>query len=265
MKKVLVIEDQPSTRTFLLRGLKAQGFHTISAENGRIGLQQAREQLPDLIVCDIIMPELDGYSVLTTLRQDATTAMIPFIFVTAKEDRTEYRKGMELGADDYLTKPCTLQELQRAVAAQLAKQLFLRQCYAAQQEAVPEAPSVAPSTLTQATVSQWIFPSDPQLSKVFHFIEANYYKSITIGDVAQAVGYSPAYLTNLMRRQTGRTVQGWIIERRMAEARCLLLQTDLVMAQIAERVGYQHTVHFFRQFRQVHGTPPQAWRSAHRS
>lgn len=266
VKKVLVIEDQASTRTFLLRGLKAQGFHTISAENGRIGLQQAREQLPDLIVCDIIMPELNGYKVLKALRQNPTTAIIPFIFVTAKEDRAEYRKGMELGADDYLTKPCTLEELQRAVATQLEKQILLRQCYAVQQEPDP-ALSIdeITETATQEATPQSIFPSDAQLSKVFHFIEANYHQSITIGDVAQAVGYSPAYLTNLMRRQTGRTVQGWIIERRMAEARSLLLQTDLVMAQIAERVGYQHTVHFFRQFRQLHGTPPQAWRSARRS
>ncbi len=263
VKKILVIEDQAPTRTFFLKGLKAKGFYPISAENGRIGIQQARKQLPDLIVCDIMMPELNGYGVLTMLRQDPTTAIIPFIFVTAKEDRTEYRKGMELGADDYLTKPCTLEELFRAIAAQLEKQTVLQQWYAAQQEPVPEPPSA--DTATFADVPEFILPSDPPLSEVFRFIEANYHRPIALGDVAQAVGYSPAYLTNLTRRQTGQTVQRWIIERRMAAARSLLLETDQVVEQIATQLGYQHSVHFFRQFRQFHGTTPQAWRSANRS
>lgn len=263
VKKILVIEDQAPTRTFLLRGLAARGFETLSAENGRIGIQQAREELPDLIICDIIMPELDGYSVLMALRQDPATAIIPFIFVTAKEDRTEFRKGMELGADDYLTKPCTLEELQRAVITQLEKQTLLKQWWAARQESAPELPSA--STATKEAAPESIFPSEPQLSQVFHFIEANYHRPITLGDVAEAVGYSPAYLTNLMRRQTGQPVQRWIIKRRMEAARCLLLETDQAVAEIAAQVGYNNTVHFFRQFRQLHGTTPQAWRSTRRA
>jgi YesN/AraC family two-component response regulator len=262
VKKILVIEDEVLTRNLFLNGLKAKGFYTISAENGRVGVQQAREQLPDVIVCGIMIPELNGYRVLTALRQDPATAIIPVIFVTAKGSRTDLRKAMELGANDYLTKPCTLEELVRAITAQLEKQTLLQQWYAAQSQPVPKPPSIDTATSPAASVSS--FPSNPKLREVFRFIEANYHRPIALGDVAQAVGYSPAYLTNLMRRQTGQTVQRWIIERRMAAARSLLLETDQVVEQIAAKVGYLNTVHFFRQFRQLHGTTPQAWRSNNR-
>lgn len=263
MKKILVIEDETFTRTFFLRGLQAEGFYTISAENGRVGVQQAREKLPDLIICDILMPELDGYGVLTSLRQDPVTAIIPFIFVSAKEDWTDLRKGMELGADDYLTKPCNLKELLRAVTVQLEKHSLLHTWYAAKSQPIPEQPST--DTATFAATPDSGSPSNPKLKEAFRFIEANYHRPIALGDVAQAVGYSPAYLTNLMRRQTGQTVQRWIIEHRMAAARSLLLKTDQVVEEIAAKVGYNNAVHFFRQFRQFHGTTPQAWRSTHRS
>ncbi|WP_375515714.1 helix-turn-helix domain-containing protein [uncultured Nostoc sp.] len=116
---------------------------------------------------------------------------------------------------------------------------------------------------TRTSASEFIFPCNPQLSNVFHFIENNFYLPITLVDVAQSVAYSPAYLTDLVRRQTGKTVQSWIIERRMIAARSLLLETSEKVEQIAGKVGYQHAVHFFRQFRQYHQTTPQAWRKAH--
>jgi CheY-like chemotaxis protein len=117
MKKILVIEDEARSRDLFLECLKAKGFYTIGAENGLLGVMRAQEQLPDLVICDIVMPELDGYGVLTTLRQNPVTAIIPFIFLTGSGTKAELRKGMELGANDYLTKPCTLEELLRAIAA----------------------------------------------------------------------------------------------------------------------------------------------------
>jgi CheY-like chemotaxis protein len=116
MKKILVIEDEAQTRDIYLECLEAEGFNAIGAENGRIGLQRAQEQLPDLVICDIMMPELDGYSVLTTLRQNPITATIPVIFLTSKTTEAERRYGIELGADDYLNKPCTAEDLLRAIA-----------------------------------------------------------------------------------------------------------------------------------------------------
>lgn len=257
MKKILVIEDRVLARPWL-KGLKAQGFSATSAENGIVGIQRAQEKLPDLIVCDVMMPE-NGYEVLTTLRQNSVTATIPLIVVTAKEDRADRRKAMELGADDYLTQPCTLEELQKAIAAQLEKYSLLRQKFTSEKELVQEPPPVDSATSEAAT--QPFFPSVPHLDAVFDFIEANYHMAITLEDVAQAAGYSPAYLTNLTRRQTGKTVYRWIIARRMAAACSLLLETDLIVEEIASQVGYHHSVHFFRQFRQLHGTTPQTWRT----
>jgi PAS domain S-box-containing protein len=107
--------------------------------------------------------------------------------------------------------------------------------------------------------------SRPSLTKVFRFIESNYRNPISLREVAQAVGYSSAYLTNLVQQETGRTVLQWITEYRMAEARLLLLKTNQSVNHIAVAVGYQGTEHFIRQFRKLHNTTPNAWRNEHRS
>ncbi|MCM0592887.1 MAG: helix-turn-helix domain-containing protein [Gloeotrichia echinulata DEX184] len=124
--------------------------------------------------------------------------------------------------------------------------------------------SLPPAVAQTAKPSLSIFPANPLLSQIFEFIEANYHQSISLCDVATAIGYSPAYLTNLVRRHTGQPVNHWIIERRMAEARALLIETNQSVHEIAETVGYQNEGHFFRQFRQHHKTTPQVWRKAQR-
>jgi YesN/AraC family two-component response regulator len=262
MTKILVIEDEAQTRNTFLECLDAEGFETIGAENGFIGVQQAQEQLPDLVICDIIMPELDGYTVLTTLRQNPVTAIIPFIFLTAKHSFAEFRQAMELGANDYLTKPSTVEELLGAISAQLEKQAALQQWCALEHQRVPEPPTS--ETVKQAD-PQPFFPTSPKLGEVFDFIEANYHQPITLHNVAKAVGYSPAYLTDLVRRQTGQTVQRWIIKRRMAAACSMLLETDQSVNQIAVAVGYSDKNYFFYQFRQHHGTTPKTWRNKQRA
>jgi YesN/AraC family two-component response regulator len=263
MKKILVIEDEAQSRNIFLESLEAEGFNAIGAENGLVGVQRVQEELPDLIICDLVMPQLDGYQVLTKLRQDLMTAIIPFIFVTAKGTWTDLRKAKELGADDYLTKPFTLDELLRAIAACLEKRATLQQWYAAHFQRTPEPPCA--DTATSSVNPKPILPSVPKLRKIFDFIEANYHQSITLYDVAQAVGYSPTYLTNLVRCQTGQTVYCWIVERRMAEARSLLLNTDQPVNQIAAAVSYPDAGHFIRHFRKIHDTTPKMWRNMHRS
>jgi two-component system, sensor histidine kinase and response regulator len=121
MKKVLVIEDEPQVRANIEEILNLLGFQATTACDGMMGLQLIHQEMPDLIMCDIMMPGLDGYGVLTSLRQDEVTAGIPFIFLTAKVNRPDFRQGMELGADDYLTKPFTPDELLKSIAVQLEK------------------------------------------------------------------------------------------------------------------------------------------------
>ncbi len=122
MSKILVIEDEDFVRTNVSELLEAENFEVISAENGLLGVQVAKEQIPDLIICDVMMPKLNGNEVLETLRKDPKTQMIPFIFLTAKADKTDLRQAMEQGADDYLTKPFTRAELLGAVHSRLEKQ-----------------------------------------------------------------------------------------------------------------------------------------------
>lgn len=123
MKRILLIEDEQAVRESVLDILNAEGFYALSAENGQIGVQMANEFQPNLILCDVMMPELDGYGVLTQVRQHAKTATIPFVFLTARADKDDFRQGMNLGADDYLTKPFTHSELLQAIATRLDKQM----------------------------------------------------------------------------------------------------------------------------------------------
>lgn len=249
--KILVIEDDSRTRDIYMDCLNSEGYCTIGAEDGLEGITKAQKYLPDLVICDIAMPKLDGYGVLKSLRQNPLTAITSFIFLTASVNKTDLRKGMESGADDYLTKPTTVEELLKAIAIRLEKRASLRSWYTT---------TPMPPKPTTDKADRSIFPSAPELQEVFKFIEANYHQPITLCDVAQAVGYSPAYLTNRVGSQTGYTVNRWIVERRMVEARFLLQNTDRSVEQVANALGYQNTCHFSRQFRQHHGAPPQAWR-----
>ena len=121
MKKILIIEDEPEMRRNITMLLRYRGYEPIVAENGRKGLELAQREKPDLILCDVMMPELDGHGVLHALQQDAELALIPFIFLTAKGEKEDLRNGMELGADDYLTKPVANTELVRAIEARLRR------------------------------------------------------------------------------------------------------------------------------------------------
>lgn len=121
MKRILVIEDEPEMRRNITTLLRFHEHQPIEAENGRKGLELARRENPDLILCDVMMPELDGYGVLKALQQDAGLASIPFIFLTAKGDKGDLRSGMNLGADDYLTKPVANNDLMSAIEARLRR------------------------------------------------------------------------------------------------------------------------------------------------
>jgi DNA-binding NarL/FixJ family response regulator len=121
MKRILVIEDEPEMRRNIITLLRFSSYEPIAAENGRAGVEAARRAKPDLILCDVMMPELDGYGVLKALQADPALACIPFIFLTAKGEKDDLRSGMDLGADDYLTKPVANADLVRAIEARLRR------------------------------------------------------------------------------------------------------------------------------------------------
>jgi DNA-binding NarL/FixJ family response regulator len=121
MKKILIIEDETEMRRNITALLRFHDYEPLAAENGRVGVDTARRARPDLILCDVMMPELDGYGVLRALQADAELALIPFIFLTAKGEKDQLRSGMNLGADDYLTKPVANNDLVQAIEARLSR------------------------------------------------------------------------------------------------------------------------------------------------
>ena len=129
MSKILVIEDDAIIRQTIDRMLSDDKHNIIFAESGYLGVQLAQEQLPDLIICDISMPEFNGYKVLEQLQKNSTTELIPFIFLTAKTEKSDMRRAMDLGADDYLLKPFTTEEIRGAVSARLKRYSSLRERY----------------------------------------------------------------------------------------------------------------------------------------
>ncbi len=136
MKSVLVIDDNADIRENTAEILELAGYKTFTAENGKKGVEAAQREKPDVIVCDIMMPELDGYGVLHLLRKNADTEHIPFVFLTAKTERGDFRKGMEMGADDYITKPFEDIELLNAIEVRLKKISILDNKYAPSQEGI---------------------------------------------------------------------------------------------------------------------------------
>lgn len=126
-KKILIIEDQAPMRRNVALMLELEGYKTCVAENGRVGIETARKEHPDLILCDVMMPEMDGHAVIQTLREDEAFDDTPFIFLTAKSDKNDIRVGMNFGADDYLSKPVVRDDLLAAVQTRLARADSLKQ------------------------------------------------------------------------------------------------------------------------------------------
>jgi DNA-binding NarL/FixJ family response regulator len=172
MKKILVIEDEPEMRRNIATILRLEGFASIAAENGRAGVEAAMKEKPDLILCDVMMPELDGYGVIEELHNDPSTMNIPFIFLTAKGERNDVRSGMNLGADDYLTKPIDKNELVRAIQTRLSRAEQL-----ARRNFKPNFDSAEPLTKLGLT---------PRVAEVLLWVA----QGKTNGDIAQILGIS---------------------------------------------------------------------------
>jgi DNA-binding NarL/FixJ family response regulator len=122
VKTILIIEDQPDMRENIATILEMENYAVLDACNGQEGLERAREEKPDLILCDVMMPAMNGHEFLRRMREDRTIAGTPFIFLTARGEKNDVRAGMNLGADDYLTKPATATELLTAISVRLERE-----------------------------------------------------------------------------------------------------------------------------------------------
>lgn len=145
MATILIIEDEKAIQSNIQEILELEDFEVLTADNGKAGVAIALNFLPDLIVCDISMPEMTGYEVLSALREHPDTIQTPFIFLSAMATKTDLRKGMSLGADDYLTKPFTTVELREAIESRLEKQAKMKERYA---QAIAEAQNIQSGGVT---------------------------------------------------------------------------------------------------------------------
>jgi DNA-binding response OmpR family regulator len=126
MKRILLIEDNHSLREEIINVLELEGFEVRTAENGRVGLARLEEEIPDMVLCDLMMPDMDGYETLQAIRGNPATSALPVILLTARDDEQCKTRGAELGADDYVTKPFRIPDLLAAVQA-IAKKLARRE------------------------------------------------------------------------------------------------------------------------------------------
>ena len=155
MKSVLVIEDEPHMRLNIAKLLQLEGYKVLEAPNGRIGVEMAGEHLPDIILCDVTMPDMDGFTALSIIRGTPALNTVPFIFLTARGDARDVRAGMNLGADDYLPKPFTATDLLSAIEARMSR------VQSVQEAAQPVFDSAEPLerlglTPSEATVLLWM-------------------------------------------------------------------------------------------------------------
>ncbi len=153
-KRIVLIEDNKAVRENITEILEFSNYHVLGASNGKAGVEMVVREVPDLVICDIMMPELDGYGVLNALGKEPKTSSIPFIFLTAKSERADFRRGMEMGADDYITKPFDDVELLSAIETRLKKKEQLKKEFALNNDGVNEFLKVARKTGNHSLISE---------------------------------------------------------------------------------------------------------------
>ncbi len=201
MRTILIIDDNKDIRENTAEILSLDGYRTLMAEDGRKGVEIAITQLPDLIVCDIMMPELDGYGVLHLLKKNPDTQDIPFVFLTAKAERSDLRKGMDMGADDYITKPFDDFELLNAIETRLKKQDILRSKYTEDDKGVNDLMKKLQSSGlfkmdldsydTHLVYKKQLLYAEGKRPKYLYYLKSGHVKSYQINDDGKE------YITNL--------------------------------------------------------------------
>lgn len=238
---LLIVEDDPDFRATLSEWLDCSGYTVFQASNGLEALTLAQQRRFDVVVTDLKMPAMDGLQLLDALL--AIDADLPVIFLSGQATVRDAVAALRDGKGfDFLEKPLAdLSAINEVIERALRR------------------PSRKAASLGTGT------PIDPEADaslkeRVLAFIEEHYAESLSLQMVADRLGYSPAYLTNLLRRETGKTIQQWISEVRMRHARRLLVETDASIKRIAVLVGYADPNYFVRLFRKMYGIPPMTWR-----
>jgi signal transduction histidine kinase/DNA-binding response OmpR family regulator len=248
---LLIVEDNPDLRSFIAETMQAD-YQIITAENGKIGTETAIEHTPDLIVSDVMMPEMDGFELCETLKKDERTSHIPIILLTAKAGQRHKVEGLETGADDYLTKPFDEQEL-LVRAKNLVEQRRKLQAHFAKMASqgnngmIPLTPNEVAVTSTDQRF----------LEKVSAAIEQNLDNEFfSVEDLASEVAFSRSQLHRKLKALTGKSPNELIREFRLCRAKELLEKGAGNVSEIAMEVGYNSLSYFTRSFKQAFGVSP---------
>ncbi len=248
---VLVVEDNDDLRAYI-RKILATEYTILEASDGQQGFEMALDQLPDLVVCDVMMPRLDGFGFCAALRDDVRTSHIPVVMLTALATQTDRLTGLKTGADDYLVKPFDTAELRIRVQNLLTRQATLRQ-YWHGQLTQPNATNPASPTAAMATLDQ------PFLNTLYTFVEQHLDDSaLDVNQLALVAAMSSRNLNRKLTTLLGLTANDLIRTYRLRRA-ADLLRTGLSPTETAYRVGFDNPSYFSRVFREQHGKTPSEY------
>ena len=261
---ILIVEDNRELR-FFLRTIFAQYFNVIEAENGRIGLEKSKTYQPDILVSDVMMPEMDGIEMVRALREEMTTSHIPIVLLTAKSTIESKIEGMKLGADDYITKPFSAAYLKARIFNLLEQRKKLQALYCA---------SLIPTSSERQTTEQPKQISAPALSpndqkfmdKVLETIDRNLDNGdLMVEDIASEVNMSRSVFFKKLKTLTGLSPIEFLKEIRMKRAAQLIETEEYNMAQIAYMVGFNDSHYFSKCFKQQYGITPTEYKEKSKS
>lgn len=245
MDRILLVEDEGDIRENLAELFENRSFTVFTAENGNIGYEKAREIIPDLIISDVIMPVMDGFEMLDAIKKDPRTMHLPVILLTAKGMLESKVKGLEIGADDYVTKPFEFEELMaRAKSAITNRKRVLQKL------------KISP---TEQDVES---KDDVFLRKVIQAVEKNIDNfNFSIDDLAREIGYSRSSIQKKIKSLTGKTTSQLIREFRLEKARQLIQQDSGFLSEIAMAVGFNSLSYFSNSYKEYFGVPPSKIKS----
>ena len=240
---VMLIEDDPDLRFLLKKQLK-EHYHVLEAANGTIGIETALHYIPDLIISDVMMPELSGYEVCETLKKDHRTSHIPIILLTAKATQEEKVEGLQFGADSYLVKPFDKQELGIRIHNLISQRKLLQQRY-------------AQDVIYKTAASPVVTRHDAFIQNLLEIIEkeiAN--EGFGVEELAQAVHMSRSQLYRKLKALTSKTPNAFLREIRLAKAKELLESDAGNVSEISMMVGFSNANYFYKCFKEAYGKTP---------
>ncbi|MEL7532430.1 MAG: ATP-binding protein, partial [Bacteroidota bacterium] len=248
-EQILLIEDNPDIRAFVKEQIISFGYKVHEAENGRIGLERAKEHIPDLIISDIMMPELDGYGVAKGMKEDERTSHIPLILLTSKASEESKIQGLELGIDDYLLKPFNSRELEVRIANLIEQRKRLRERFST-------ATVIRPNEVSAVPIEQTF------IKKVLEIIEANLTnEQFSVEVLSEEVGMSVNNLNRKLKALIDQTAGKLIRSMRLQRAADLLKQKAVNISDIAYDMGFSSPNHFTRSFKKQFGISPSEYQS----